>query len=106
MLEKKDAREKYLLCRKNVLNKEEKSDIIFNKIINLEIYKNTNVIALYSNYKDEVATEKLIKYSLEQGKIVALPKVLDEYNMNFFDAEGKLISKDLIELIIVPRSLF
>ena len=73
-MNKKILRNKYKQIRKSILNIEEQDDIIFNKVINLEEYIQTNLILIYVSLKEEVDTIKLIKYSLEKGKKVAVPK--------------------------------
>ena len=44
---KENLRKEYLIKRKNIKNKLEKSNIIYEKIINSEKYINSKVIALY-----------------------------------------------------------
>jgi len=73
-MNKQILRNKYKEIRKNIKNKEEQDDIIFNKIINLEEYKQSYLILAYVSLKDEVDTIELIKYSLKIGKRVAVPK--------------------------------
>lgn len=73
-MDKQILRNKYKGIRKNILNKEEQDDMIFNKVINLEEYKQSDLILTYVSLKDEVDTIKLIKHSLENGKKVAVPK--------------------------------
>ncbi len=73
-MDKQILRNKYKEIRKNISNKEEQDNIIFNKVINLEEYKQSNLILTYVSLKDEVDTIKLIKHSLESGKKVAVPK--------------------------------
>ena len=46
---KNELRKKYKLIRENIKYREEKSNIISNKIINLEEYQNSNVIAVFKN---------------------------------------------------------
>ena len=73
-MDKQILRNKYKEIRKNVSNKEEQDDIIFSKIINLEEYKESNSILTYVSLKDEVDTIKLVKYSLQEGTKIAVPK--------------------------------
>lgn len=77
-------REKYKKIRKEIIDKDLKSKEISNRLINSEIYKNSKIIALYSNLLSEVNTKDLITHSLNNNKIVALPRVIDKYNMNFY----------------------
>ena len=73
-MDKKFLRNKYKEIRKNIKDKEEQDNIIFNKIINLEEYKQSKLVLTYVSLRDEVDTIKLIKHSLENGKQIAVPK--------------------------------
>lgn len=73
-MNKQILRNKYKEIRKIIKNKEEFDKRIFNKIVSLEEYKQSNLVLTYVSLKDEVDTIKLIKYSLEKGKKVAVPK--------------------------------
>lgn len=73
-MNKQILRNKYLKIRKNINNKKEIDDIIFNKVISLKEYKESNLVLTYVSLKDEVDTFKLIEYSLKIGKKVAVPK--------------------------------
>lgn len=73
-MNKQILRNKYKEIRKNIKNKEKLDNIIFNKIINLEEYKKSDLILTYVSLKEEVDTIKLIKYCLKEGKKVAVPK--------------------------------
>ena len=61
---KKELRIKYKEIRNNVLDKDKKSIIISNKILNSIFYKESNKIALYSSFSSEVDTNYLIKECL------------------------------------------
>lgn len=75
-MNKFDLRKQMLIKRRNISNKKELSTIIVNKIINLDIYKESRVVALYYSLKDEVETRDLIIKSLD--KILLLPKIINE----------------------------
>lgn len=85
-MDKQILRNKYKEIRRNISNKEEQDDIIFNKVINLEEYKQSDLILTYVSLKDEVDTLKLIEHSLKIGKKVAVPKCKGDnivfYNIN------------------------
>jgi 5-formyltetrahydrofolate cyclo-ligase len=123
-MDKQSLRKKYLEIRNNISNKDAKSNIIFNQIINLKEYQNAQIIAIYKNLKSEVNTNKLIDYSLSIGKTIALPKVTND-DMKFYKIENNsellksnfgvlepianndnYISKDNIDVIIVPGICF
>lgn len=73
-MNKQILRNKYREIRKNIKDKEKQDNIIFNRIINLEEYKQSDLILIYVSLKDEVDTIELIKYSLKKDKRVAVPK--------------------------------
>ena len=73
-MNKQSLRNKYKEIRKNIKDKERQDGIIFNSITNLEEYKQSDLILTYVSLKDEVDTMKLIRYSFEQDKKVAVPK--------------------------------
>lgn len=118
-------RKEYILKRKNIENKKEKSDQITKKIIENDFYKNAKIVALYKNLTDEVDTNELIKYSINIGKTVCLPRIVENeirfYKINGCDEilekskfgvkepiaiEDNYIKKSMIELIIVPGVCF
>ena len=118
-------REKYKNIRNNLKNKNEKSDIIFEKLLNNDYIKNVETIALYKNTISEVDTTKIIDYLLSIKKIVVLPKIIDNNKMLFykinntkklnkskfgifepFGEQSNLILKDDIDLFIVPGICF
>lgn len=65
--------------RNNLLpfEKQRKDEIIFQKVMSLDEYKNAETVLCYYSTDIEVDTLKLIDYSLKQGKRVALPKCTD-----------------------------
>lgn len=75
---KTKLRQKYKAYRKNLdINQKEKMDLfIFNKIISLNEYKHTDMLCTYVSTQIEVDTMKLIRYSLNCGKKVAVPKCI------------------------------
>lgn len=122
-MNKQTIRKKYLIIRKNIPDKHEKSLKIINKIIEMPIYKKSKNIALYYNLPSEVETIELIKYSIENNKNIYLPVVLDEHNMEFYQiidikkvTKNKLgimepnstilLDKTKLDLIIVPGISF
>ena len=60
-MDKQTIRKKYLEIRKNINNKELKSSVIFNQIINAKEYQNAKVIAMYKNLKSELELPKQIE---------------------------------------------
>ena len=88
---KKELRKELTFLRDNLEERYSKSLIIKDKIMNLDIYKNSHNIAIYSSMRSEVDTKELIKESLERGMNVYLPKVINKKKMIFM-----LINKDTI----------
>lgn len=124
MTDKDNLRKKYLILRKSILDKDNKSKIIANKLINTKEYINAKTIALYKNLDSEVNTNELIDYSLKLNKVVILPKVINndlyfyKYNIkdkliksNFgvlepIDNINNLVNINNIDLIIIPGICF
>ena len=75
-MNKEELRKEIINIRKNISNKEELSKIIINKLINLDIYKKSKVVALYNSLKDEVDTNYLINESMKE-KTILLPRIID-----------------------------
>lgn len=115
-------RKKYKEIRDSIENKKEKDSLIFNKLINLEVYRCAKVVGIYYSTQSEVDTIKLIEYSLSLGKVVCLPKVKEDL-MDFFIIKSlddltigsfnimepkntKKIDKNEIDLMIVPGIVF
>ncbi len=116
---------KYQNIRNEIRDKNEKSNLICEKILNNEIYKKSNVIAVYRNLPSETDTTKLIEEALKQGKTVALPRVVESNVIKFYKIENlenleisdlgieeppiseeMFIPKESIDLIIVPAVSF
>ncbi|MDO4996223.1 MAG: 5-formyltetrahydrofolate cyclo-ligase [Bacilli bacterium] len=118
---KDDIRKEYLIKRSNIKDRNNKDNNIYNKIINLKIYKESKVIALYNSMSTEVDTKKLIEYSLNKQKIVLLPKVINnkmifvrinnntKYIKSNFGVEEPINVKaynSKIDLMLVPLVVF
>ena len=75
MTDKNALRRLYKSIRQgiNVCEKTDFDNIIFTKLINTQLYRNASIILVYVSYNSEVDTEKLIEYSLEIQKTVAVP---------------------------------
>ncbi len=84
---KNTLRNKFKEIRLN-FSKEEKENLdekIFEKVINSKFYQECDVVFLFVSTKIEVDTIKLINFSLENGKKVAVPKCVDgTRNMDFY----------------------
>ncbi len=124
MINKNDIRKKYLLIRKKINNKDIKSRIIMEKIIDDDYFKNSKVIALYKSLKNEVNTDYIIDYCLKNNKIVLLPRVvLNDLLFYTYSLDDKLEKSNIgilepidnhcncydgekIDLVIVPGVCF
>lgn len=80
---KEEYRKKYLEIRKNIINKREQDDIIYNRVISDKKINKYNTLLIYVSLKDEVDTIKIIKYYLKSKKKLAVPKV-EKGTMNFY----------------------
>ncbi len=75
---KEELRRKLKEIRKNIQDKDEKSKVITQEVMQLIEYQNSQVIALYKSFNNEVDTSYLINNSLLLGKTVLLPRVVDD----------------------------
>lgn len=83
-MNKQQLRKKYILIRKEIDNKEIKSKRIQERVIKNSKYKNSDVVAIYVSLKNEVATNLIIINSLKANKIVAVPVISSNGNMDFY----------------------
>lgn len=81
---KKELRKKFKRLRSELLLKEEKSLKICNNFLNSDTYKNAKIILCYAALKDEVNTDLIIKKSLEDGKVIALPRCIDKNGLMIY----------------------
>ena len=95
-------------------------EIIFNKLINSEVFKSSRILFIYVSRNTEVDTIKIIKKAFELGKTVCVPKCFDNAQMkaykikSFDDLESgrfnilepksycEEIDKNSIDLAILP----
>lgn len=98
--------------------KKENSQKIIKKLLELDEIKNSKAIMSYIDFKNEVETRELNEILKSQGKIVLLPKILNDEIIVFYDEEnyelgkfgveeprGKIYSSN-IDLVIVPGIVF
>ena len=128
MKEKKTIRKQmweHLMAQEEPL-REVKSDIIFNKVISLDNWKQATCIAITISRTFEVNTRKLIEQAWREGKQVSVPRckpTTREMAFYLFSSfhqlevvyaglyepkinETKLISSDAIDLLILPGMAF
>ena len=125
--EKKDLRNIILNKRNSIDNntKEEMDREIFNRLINLDLYKEAKNIFIYLSFGSEIDTNPIIDRVLEDGKEVYIPKIyksnkemkairlnsfedLEENSMGILEPkdDSNFIDKENIDLIIVPGAVF
>ena len=88
---KNKLRNKYKSIRTSMTYeyKSKLDNAVFNRLISLNVYKQADVILTFVSTDIEVDTHQLIKYSLEQGKKVAVPKCISgTRNMAFYLIES------------------
>jgi len=121
-LDKKDLRKDLLKKRERITDKEIKSHEIFEKLRNLNEWKNAKIINTYVSLEEEVDTRFIIYHALLEGKRVFCPITKGEnltfgeifsFNDLIYGAYGILepkepsnISIDEFDLIIVPGIAF
>ncbi len=98
-MNKQILRNKYLKIRKNINNKKELDDKIFNKVITLKEYKESNLVLTYASLKDEVDTFKIIEYSLKNGKKVAAPKCEEDIIKFYYISSLNDLSKGKFNIL-------
>lgn len=118
-------RKKYKQIRDNVSFKKEKSELIINKIIETNFYKEAKVLALYLSFKSEVNLDDLISIALKDKKIVVVPRVVGNENMFFLEItdsqdyelnrwgirepkfnEDRIVPATKIDLMLIPGICF
>lgn len=120
-MNKKEFRKEMISLRKSIPDKQKKSTIIVEKIKALDKFKQSRVVALYKNMKNEVNLSLLEEYLKESGKIILFPRVIGNkllffYNVDIFERSSfgvqepvyaeKNIFHGKIDLIIVPGVAF
>ena len=89
MTDKKQLRKELIAKRKKMTDEEfsKKSLCICNRLLNNSQYLKSKVIYCYYSVNKEVDLLPFIKQALEDGKIIAFPKV-KEQNMDFFEVKS------------------
>lgn len=81
-MNKNELRKKYKLIRKNISNKKEQDNLIYNEIIKNKHILNCSTLLLYVSFNSEVDTLKIIEYFLN-NKRIAVPKIENNI-INFY----------------------
>lgn len=124
---KKEIRKKVLSLRDNIneSTKKEWDNLIFDKLVNSQEYKNSQTISIFVSYASEVDTINIIKRMFDDHKKVCVPRVISKengmkmYALNSFKDLNKgfkgipepsiactEISPKEIDLIVIPGSAF
>lgn len=101
---KRDLRKEYLVKRESVLDKDKKDKIIYEKVINNYMIKESRWILIYVSYGRKVSTLKLIDYFWKKNKIVTVPKV-ENGEINFYIVNSWDELKKEYKNILEPFSL-
>lgn len=81
----------------------EKSQLIFEKIIQTQEYKEADAVLVYVDYNHEVMTRDLMKHALQERKSVFCPKVLGE-EIDFFKIYDLNELTDQYKQILEPKA--
>ena len=82
---KKTLRKEYKLLRNNISSRDEKENIIYEKLISHELFENADFIFMYASHSGEVSTKKIALYAEEKGKKTAFPFCTDDKgSMEFY----------------------
>ena len=107
-------------------HRQNKNESIYHKIINSDFYKKSHNIFVFVSYGSEVDNHRIIKHSLESGKRVCVPKVINKnQGMKAVEItcwsdlsksyrgilepelkEDNVISEEEIDLVLVPGVAF
>jgi 5-formyltetrahydrofolate cyclo-ligase len=126
-MESKSKIRKRILNVRNNMSKEDvkkNSNAIMDKITSLDIYKHSNVVFIYMDFKNEVMTSNLIKRMLSEKKRVVIPYTdsintvlipseitkesdLKQNSFGYFEPKSILpVNIEEIDLVIVPGVVF
>lgn len=120
---------KEILALREALSPEEvyeKSQKVFEKLINTNMYKNSNNIFTYLNFRNEIQTKMIIDYALSDNKSIYIPLCntlinelilckfknwndLKPNSMGILEPVNESIqiaNRKLIDMAIVPGSVF
>lgn len=90
-MEKQEIRKKVLQMRKE-LSEDYRiwaDDKIYKRLTSLESYQQAKLLFSYVSYKSEADTKKILQKALNEGKTVAVPKVMDGNGiMEFYEIQS------------------
>ena len=92
---KKIINERLSLSEKDV---QDRSVAIVQQLLDSPLYRNTDSIALYSDFRGEVKTDLIIKDALSSGKSVLMPKIKQEdFSLSFvlICSEDELVESEI-----------
>ena len=88
---------------KKISNKKDRDLDIFFECKDIINSKNIKIIALYYSKSLEVNSTELIKYALNNNKVVCLPRIRDGINMDFIKIESLDNLKAIVETSPLPQ---
>ncbi len=123
MAAKQDIRKEFIQIRKAIQDKEERSKDLFQQLISTKLYQDAHFIGCYVSLNNEVNTHFLIKQAFLDHKRIAVPKVVGEHEMLFYEITSfdqlqsgsfhiqeptstQLIEKKMMDFILVPGVAF
>ncbi|MEM0364174.1 MAG: 5-formyltetrahydrofolate cyclo-ligase [Candidatus Nitrosocaldus sp.] len=83
---RKQELRRYMMSLRDSLSREEMiraSSIIQEKVLNTDEFNSSSIVGLYSPIGSEVDTSTLARYAIENGKVLAYPRIEDRYTMVF-----------------------
>ena len=88
MKDKSTLRKEYLRIRRNLKDKQEKDEGIFENLLSLSCVQNAGLLLVYVSSPIEVDTRRFIEYTLRKGQKLALPVCREGTNeMDFYRIE-------------------
>jgi 5-formyltetrahydrofolate cyclo-ligase len=89
-MDKNSIRSKIIELRKQASEEQrrEESDRIAKNLYHLPQFEQCSAVYSYVSFQEEVITDTILEYALQQGKKIAVPKVLGK-QIDFFYIQGK-----------------
>ena len=98
---KDSLRKRIILLREcmPVNERERASYFIFDNFFKLPEYQTSEIIFAFAGFESEVSTLNSIFRMINEGKRVALPKVIDDKNMEFYEVRKETIRRWIPDLM-------
>ena len=124
-MDKKELRRKYKAIRSAIIDKEDRSKLMCQTLLQHPKVIESNTISVFVSYSDEINTHQLIESLLSINKIVVVPYIneddtmvmkrmysltdlvsKDKYGIEIVNSSNPTIDKSSIDLVIVPGLAF